>query len=159
MTGKEMTGFSFTKECSLRGIDRRWLIAVVVVLVLVTLMSAGCGNKKGDGPGAPEVAVVTLAYEKVPIVTELPGRISAFLIAEVRPQVTGIIKKRLFTEGSDVKAGQALYEIDPAPLPGRLRQRERVPRPGRGQPAAHPREGAKIQGTRRHQGGEPAGIR
>jgi membrane fusion protein (multidrug efflux system) len=90
------------------------LIAVVVVLVLMT-MAAGCGRKKGDGPSAPEVAVVTLEYEKVPIITELPGRVSAFLIAEVRPQVTGIIKKRLFTEGSDVKAGQALYEIDPAP--------------------------------------------
>ncbi len=98
----------------MRGIDRRWLIAVVVVLVLMT-MAAGCGRKKGDGPSAPEVAVVTLEYEKVPIITELPGRVSAFLIAEVRPQVTGIIKKRLFTEGSDVKAGQALYEIDPAP--------------------------------------------
>ena len=99
----------------MRGISRRWLIVVVAILVVMTMTAAGCGNKKGDGPGAPEVAVVTLAPEKVPIVTELPGRISAFLIAEVRPQVTGIIKKRLFTEGGDVKAGQALYEIDPAP--------------------------------------------
>ncbi len=99
----------------MRGIDRRWLVAVVVVLVLMIVTAAGCSRKKGDGPGAPEVAVVVLEYEKVPIVTELPGRVSAFLIAEVRPQVTGIIKKRLFTEGSDVKAGQALYEIDPAP--------------------------------------------
>lgn len=99
----------------MRGINRRWLIVVVAILVVMTMTAAGCGNKKGDGPGAPEVAVVTLAPEKVPIVTELPGRISAFLIAEVRPQVTGIIKKRLFTEGGDVKAGQALYEIDPAP--------------------------------------------
>jgi membrane fusion protein (multidrug efflux system) len=81
----------------------------------MTMTAAGCGKKKGDGPGAPEVAIAVLEYEKVPIVTELPGRVSAFLIAEVRPQVTGIIKKRLFTEGSDVKAGQALYEIDPAP--------------------------------------------
>jgi len=97
------------------GIDRRWLIAVVAVLVVMTITVAGCGKKKGDGPGAPEVAVVVLEYERVPIITELPGRVSAFLIAEVRPQVTGIIKKRLFTEGSDVKAGQVLYEIDPAP--------------------------------------------
>ncbi|PKL01950.1 MAG: efflux transporter periplasmic adaptor subunit, partial [Synergistetes bacterium HGW-Synergistetes-2] len=97
------------------GIDKRWLIAVVAVLVVVTMTASGCGKKKGDGMNAPEVAVVVLEYEKVPIVTELPGRVSAFLIAEVRPQVTGIIKKRLFTEGSDVKAGQVLYEIDPAP--------------------------------------------
>jgi membrane fusion protein (multidrug efflux system) len=53
--------------------------------------------------------------EPVGITTELPGRTSAQLIAEVRPQVNGIIKKRLFTEGSDVKAGDVLYEIDPAP--------------------------------------------
>ncbi len=99
----------------MRGIDRRWLIVTVALLVVISMAAAGCGKKKGDGPGAPEVAVVVLEYEKVPIVTELPGRISAFLIAEVRPQVTGIIKKRLFTEGSDVKAGQVLYEIDPAP--------------------------------------------
>lgn len=49
------------------------------------------------------------------ITTELPGRVSPYLIAEVRPQVTGIVKKRLFTEGSDVKAGAVLYQIDPAP--------------------------------------------
>jgi membrane fusion protein (multidrug efflux system) len=60
------------------------------------------------------VAVITLQPERVPIITELPGRVSAHLIAEVRPQVGGIIQKRLFTEGSDVKAGEILYQIDPA---------------------------------------------
>jgi membrane fusion protein (multidrug efflux system) len=57
---------------------------------------------------------VVLQPERVSIITELPGRTSAFLVAEVRPQVSGIIQKRLFTEGSDVKAGQTLYQIDPA---------------------------------------------
>ncbi|MBP7528321.1 MAG: efflux RND transporter periplasmic adaptor subunit [Syntrophorhabdaceae bacterium] len=90
------------------------LMAVVAVLV-VTMMAAGCGKKNQGGQGTPEVAVVVMEYEKVPVVRELPGRTSAFLVAEVRPQVSGIIKKRLFTEGGDVKAGQSLYQIDPAP--------------------------------------------
>lgn len=61
-----------------------------------------------------EVEVVTLQPQPVHLVVELPGRTAAFRIAEVRPQVGGIIQKRLFTEGSEVKAGQLLYQIDPA---------------------------------------------
>jgi membrane fusion protein (multidrug efflux system) len=59
--------------------------------------------------------VVTLKATPVPITTELPGRVAAFRIADVRPQVNGIVLKRLFAEGSEVKAGQQLYQIDPAP--------------------------------------------
>jgi RND family efflux transporter MFP subunit len=59
--------------------------------------------------------VVTLRARSVPILTELPGRIVAFRVADVRPQVSGIILKRLFEEGAEVKAGQQLYQIDPAP--------------------------------------------
>lgn len=62
----------------------------------------------------PEVGIVTLKSEPLQMTTELPGRTSAFRIAEVRPQVSGIILKRNFTEGSDVKAGVSLYQIDPA---------------------------------------------
>ena len=62
----------------------------------------------------PEVGVVTVTPQRVALTTELPGRTSAYLVAEVRPQVGGIILKRLFTEGSDVKAGEVLYQIDPA---------------------------------------------
>jgi len=98
----------------MRGFSRAGLITVLAVLVVV-MMAAGCGKKKEGGQAAPEVAVVVMEYEKVPVVREFPGRTSAFLIAEVRPQVTGIIKKRLFTEGGDVKAGDVLYQIDPAP--------------------------------------------
>ena len=64
----------------------------------------------------PEVSTVTVAEKQVLLTTELPGRTVPYLIAEIRPQVNGLLLKRLFTEGSDVKAGQTLYEIDPAPF-------------------------------------------
>lgn len=81
------------------------------------LMIAGCGKKNNANmaaAGPPEVGVIVIQPQSVTLTTELPGRTSAHLIAEVRPQVGGIILKRLFTEGSDVKAGQVLYQIDPA---------------------------------------------
>jgi membrane fusion protein (multidrug efflux system) len=85
------------------------------VIFIVGLISAGCGDKKTGGPPpAPEVATVTIQPKPVLITTDLTGRTSANLVAEVRPQVGGIIQKRLFTEGSDVQAGQVLYQIDPA---------------------------------------------
>lgn len=96
------------------------------VLLPVALLGAVAlvGCKKGAGPGEgggagffggpPEVGVVTIQSERMPLTAELPGRISASLVAEVRPQVTGIILKRLFEEGTDVKEGDVLYQIDPA---------------------------------------------
>ncbi len=89
---------------------------LVVVLVVTTVTLTGCGRR---GPvqaprGPAEVGVVTLAPERVVLTTELPGRTSAYLVAEVRPQVSGIVKDRLFTEGADVAAEQVLYQIDPA---------------------------------------------
>ena len=96
---------------------RSRFIATVGVLV-VGLMLTGCGKpKEGAGPprdGTPEVAVVVVQSERITLTQELPGRTSAYLIAEIRPQVGGILQKRLFTEGSDVKAGDVLYQIDPA---------------------------------------------
>ena len=77
----------------------------------------GCDDNKSQQAAqqqAPEVGVVTLKNEPLKITTELPGRTSAFRVAEVRPQVSGIILKRNFVEGSDVKAGVSLYQIDPA---------------------------------------------
>ena len=62
----------------------------------------------------PQVSVVTLKPQAVTLTRDLPGRVSAFLVAEVRPQVSGIVKQRLFTEGGTVKAGQPLYELDDA---------------------------------------------
>ncbi len=81
---------------------------------------AACGDKQAPpapgagGPGAPAVTVITVQTESVAVASELPGRTSPYQIAELRPQVTGIVKERLFNEGSEVKAGQVLYQIDPA---------------------------------------------
>jgi membrane fusion protein (multidrug efflux system) len=89
--------------------------SIIPALSLALLLSACGGNAPPPAAGAaPEVGVITLAPRAVELTTELPGRTSAFRIAEVRPQVEGIIKKRLFTEGSQVSAGQALYQIDDA---------------------------------------------
>jgi membrane fusion protein (multidrug efflux system) len=92
-----------------------WRSAAVVTLTASALTLAACG-KKQDAPqaGKPQVTVVTLATQPVSLTTELPGRTSPFRVAEVRPQVNGIVQKRLFTEGGEVKAGQQLYQIDPA---------------------------------------------
>jgi membrane fusion protein (multidrug efflux system) len=82
------------------------------------LWGVGCdrGTEAQPAPEAPEVAIVTIEPQRVELTTELPGRTSAHLIAEIRPQVNGILQKRLFREGSDVKAGQLLYQLDPAPF-------------------------------------------
>jgi membrane fusion protein (multidrug efflux system) len=100
---------------------RRNLPFMLLGLALAgAFLLAACGGKEQPpgpgtgGPGAPAVTVLTVKTEAVPVATELPGRTSPYLIAELRPQVTGIIKERLFKEGSDVKAGQVLYRIDPA---------------------------------------------
>lgn len=78
---------------------------------------AACGGKQAAPPPAPpEVSVVTLKAQAVTIVTELPGRTAAYRVAEVRPQIGGVVLKRLFTEGGEVKAGEQLYQIDPAPF-------------------------------------------
>ncbi|HOW69722.1 MAG TPA: efflux RND transporter periplasmic adaptor subunit [Phycisphaerae bacterium] len=78
----------------------------------------GCNSQQPPpaGPMAlPEVAVFRVSSEPVPLSTELPGRTSPYLEAEVRPQVSGIIQSRRFDEGADVRAGDVLYQIDPAP--------------------------------------------
>ncbi|MGI0508863.1 efflux RND transporter periplasmic adaptor subunit, partial [Burkholderia sp. ZZQ-2] len=77
---------------------------------------AACGKKESaPPPQTPEVGVVTVQPQAVPVFTDLPGRTSAFLVAQVRARVDGIVLRREFTEGTDVKAGQRLYKIDPAP--------------------------------------------
>jgi membrane fusion protein (multidrug efflux system) len=74
-----------------------------------------CGkDPQASAPQAPEVSVVTLKPRSVSITEELPGRTTAFRVAEVRPQVSGIVQKRLFTEGGEVRAGEQLLQIDPA---------------------------------------------
>jgi len=98
--------------------NRGFTPLAVVLMLSGSLALTGCDDKsaqqQGAGQQAPEVGIVTLKSEPLQITTELPGRTSAYRIAEVRPQVSGIILKRNFTEGSDIKAGDSLYQIDPA---------------------------------------------
>ena len=85
---------------------------------------AACGPKPGEAPKGPPgggmppatVGVVTVQPQLVPLVTELPGRLEAWRVAQVRARVPGIVAKRLFTEGTEVKAGQALFQLDDAAL-------------------------------------------
>lgn len=84
-----------------------------------SVVLTGCDNtnktQQSGQQQAPEVGVVTLKAAPLKMTTELPGRTSAYRVAEVRPQVSGIILKRNFIEGSDIRAGESLYQIDPAP--------------------------------------------
>jgi membrane fusion protein (multidrug efflux system) len=93
------------------------LITILFILIAGMVLT-GCEKKNatvGKSPSTPpEVGVIVVQPQRVTLTTELAGRTSAYLIAEVRPQVGGIVQKRLFTEGSDVKAGEILYQIDPA---------------------------------------------
>jgi membrane fusion protein (multidrug efflux system) len=90
-------------------------VKLIIAMLLGGLILVGCKHKQPPPSAIPEVAVVTVSPERVVLTTELPGRTFAYLVAEIRPQVNGIIQKRLFEEGSDVRAGKVLYEIDPAP--------------------------------------------
>lgn len=94
--------------------------ATVLTLGTVGMLVAGCGQGASTpatpaAPPPPEVGVVTVAPGRADLATELPGRLEAYRVAQVRARAAGILQKRLFTEGSDVKAGQALFEIDAAP--------------------------------------------
>jgi membrane fusion protein (multidrug efflux system) len=108
----------------------RHMAGVILPIVLLCgFLLSGCENKQpaGAGQGAappPEVTVATIQPQQIVLTTELPGRTSAYLVAEIRPQVNGLIQKRLFTEGSDVKAGDVLYQIDPAPFQATLNSAE-----------------------------------
>ena len=87
----------------------------LVLCAAVGLGACGQGQQQqSHAPPPPEVTVVTLKAQAVPLSVSLPGRVTAYRVAEVRPQVSGVILKRMFTEGSDVRAGQQLYQIDPA---------------------------------------------
>ena len=105
-----------------------WRSATAGVATSLALLLAACGQQDGakpaaaaggasgaGGPPPAEVGVVTVALRPVGITTELPGRLEASRVAQVRARAAGILHRRLFREGSDVKAGQALFEIDAAP--------------------------------------------
>lgn len=98
---------------------RSGVVGVASVVAIASIGGlAGCSRSApaaaGPGGGVPEVGVVTVVPQKVVLTTELAGRTSPYQIAEIRPQISGIVQKRQFREGGDVKAGEALYQIDPA---------------------------------------------
>jgi len=97
----------------------KWSLLLVALFGGLLLGGCGRGQQSPQSP-APEVAAVAVQPQRIVLTTELPGRTCAYLVAEIRPQVNGIIQKRLFTEGSDVKANQVLYQIDPAPFQAAL---------------------------------------
>jgi membrane fusion protein (multidrug efflux system) len=93
--------------------------AGTIVLICSTTLLAACGKSKSEAPAAgappaPQVSVYTVKPAPLTVTTELPGRTTAYEVADVRPQVGGLIQKRLFVEGTVVKAGQPLYKIDPS---------------------------------------------
>jgi membrane fusion protein (multidrug efflux system) len=96
---------------------KRGIVLVVSGVLACSLWLGGCSSStSAPPPPVPEVATVTVQTERVVLTTELPGRTSAYALAEIRPQVGGIIQKRLFEEGAEIAAGQVLYQIDPASL-------------------------------------------
>jgi membrane fusion protein (multidrug efflux system) len=103
--------------------NSRFKASGIFISALLLSLLAACGDKKsgaqpaaGGAPPPASVAVLTIEPEQLPMVTELPGRLEATRIAEVRARVAGIVQKRVFNEGSEVSAGQVLYRIDPAPF-------------------------------------------
>src|SRR5690554_7335113 len=99
--------------------------ALIPLFATLALLGACSEQETAQAPQAiPQVGVVTVDAEHFVMTTELPGRTKAFRMAEVRPQVNGIIQKRLFEEGSEVKAGQQLYQIDDAVYAAALQSAE-----------------------------------
>jgi membrane fusion protein, multidrug efflux system len=95
-------------------------VPTLCLLCSAALAACSSGNTAVPANPPPEVGVLTLHPQPVTITTDLPGRTVAYRVAEVRPQVSGVILKRLFIEGGEVKAGQQLYQIDPAPFQANL---------------------------------------
>ena len=89
-------------------------------MLAVTLVACGRPPAAGNATQAPQVSVVTVHRGAVPVTTELPGRTSPYLVAQVRARVDGIVQARDFTEGGEVRGGQRLYQIDPAPYQASL---------------------------------------
>jgi membrane fusion protein (multidrug efflux system) len=113
-----MKAFSDFISLSIGASGRATSRAARLVLAVVLVTAGAACQQRSHGPGAPpppEVGVAAVRSARVVFTTELPGRTAAYLVAEVRPQVNGIIQRREFVEGADVKADQLLYQVDPAP--------------------------------------------
>ncbi len=100
------------------GYLKGFILGIFSIVIVIT----GCDrdNQEGPPPRLPEVAVETVESRQLILITELPGRTSACRVAQIRPQVSGLIQKRLFKEGATVKAGEVLYQIDSAPFQAAL---------------------------------------
>ncbi len=96
---------------------KHWFPSITAAAcILAGMLLTGCKTQQAPPQAGPaEVAVLTVKAERVVLTTELPGRINSYLVAEIRPQVSGLLQKRLFEEGTHVREGQILYQIDPAP--------------------------------------------
>jgi len=105
-------------------LSRRTTLAATALGVAALSLSACKSDPKPVVAAPPEVTVLAVKHGAVPISVELPGRTAPFLLAEVRARVDGIVQERMFTDGADVRAGQALYQIDPAPLRATLASAE-----------------------------------
>ncbi len=104
-----------------KGITMKQTLLLCSALLGLALAATGCKQRNAPPPARiPEVTVVTVQPEVLQLTTELPGRTTAVMMAEIRPQVGGLIQKCLFEEGADVEAGQVLYQIDPAPYEAAL---------------------------------------
>src|ERR1700693_4834008 len=95
---------------------------------LLAFALAGCGPAKPapKQAQAPDVTFITVQRTSVPVSVDLPGRTSAYLIAQVRARVDGVVQKRIYQEGADVKDNQPLYQIDPAPYRATLASAQAV---------------------------------
>lgn len=124
MKGEDKAGSAQHFHVDRAPVRRRRRPAALLGLALLAL--AGCGGGAGDGgrggEGTLQVGYVVVQRTSVPIVQELTGRTAAYETSEVRPQVSGVVRARLFTEGGMVSAGQTLYQIDPAPFEAALAQ-------------------------------------
>ncbi|WP_024302857.1 efflux RND transporter periplasmic adaptor subunit [Pseudogulbenkiania sp. MAI-1] len=107
-------------------INRNTSLRLITVATLAAVAAlAGCGEKQAQQPGTAnqppqEVGIVTVKQESLALSTELPGRLNPYRVAEVRARAAGIVLKQVFREGSDVKQGELLFRIDPAPLQASL---------------------------------------
>lgn len=135
-------------------IRRTWTVLVLAGAVGAGLFLPGCEHAPPPGPPptTPTVAVVTASPQPVLLTTELPGRTAAYLVAEIRPQVNGLLQKRFFTEGVQVKAGELLYQIDPAPYQAALDSAEAsLLTSHKSADRARAALGVSIAGLQRHQ--------
>ncbi len=101
----------------------RTVPALILSVLGVSLAACGKGTQAPPQMPPPEIRVVSAKAQPVPLTRDLVGRLSATRTADVRARMAGVLQKRVYTEGSDVKEGQLLFQIDPAPLRPRLMRR------------------------------------